>query len=210
MMGQSQPAADDEYVTWLGDGRLRLDQGSTSTIVALDAKKLYIVNHDDRTYTELDLPIDLASLLPPGMAEQVSAMMQFDVTVTPSDETKKVGEWDARRYDMTMVSSMVNMSSVIWASTEPAIDARAYMDLYSRVMGLQPGMESMVEQMRRIDGFIVEQDTSTSMKFMGDKPIGSSNLVTSIESVDPPAGTYRPPADYASKEFDYMAMMQNR
>lgn len=210
MMGQTQPATDEEHVTWIGDGRLRLDQGSTSSIVALDENTLYLIDHDDRTYTEVELPIDIDSLLPPGMADQVKAMMQFEFTVTPTEETKKVGEWQATRYDLTMTSGMANMTSVLWASTETPIDVAAYVDLYSRLISLQPGMEGMVEQLRRVDGFVVEQETTTSMKVMGDQTVGSSNLVTSIESVDAPADTYRPPSDYDREEFDFMAMMQRR
>jgi hypothetical protein len=210
MMGQNQPASDEEHVTWIGDGKLRMDQGATSTIVDLDAKKMFIVKHDDASYTAVDLPVDLKSLLPPGMGEQVMAMMQFDVTVTPSEETKKVGEWTAKRYDLKMTSAMMSMSSVLWASTETPVDFSKYFDLYSRVMSLQPGMEDMMEGMRKIDGFVVSQEATMSMKFMGETTVGSSDLVTSIETVDPPAGIYAPPTDYAQEEFDFMKMMQDR
>ena len=113
MMGQNQPAKDEEHVTWIGDGKLRMDQGASSTIVELDPGKMYIISHDDKTYTSLDLPIDLGSLLPPGMGEQMMVMMKFDVTVTPSAETKKVGPWTAKRYDLKMTSSMMNT----WSSS---------------------------------------------------------------------------------------------
>lgn len=210
MMGQDQPAKDEEHVTWIGDGKLRMDQGASSTIVELDPGKMVIIDHGDKTYTSLDLPIDLESLLPPGMGEQMMAMMKFDVTVTPSEETKKIGEWTAKRYDLEMTSAMMTMRSVLWASTETPIDAKKYLELFSEVMSLQPGMESMMESMRRIDGYVVSREDSMSMKFMGETTVGSSNLVVSIDEVDPPTGTYTPPADYAREDFDFMAMMQDR
>jgi len=210
MMGQEQPASDEEHVTWIGDGKLRMDQGSLSTIVDLDAEKMFIVKHDETSYTDVDLPVDLSSLLPPGMAEQIMTMMQFDVTVTPSEETKKVGEWMAKRYDMKMTSTMMSMNSVLWASTETPIDVKKYFDLYSKVISLQPGMEGMMESMRKIDGFVVAQEATMSMKLMGETTVGSSDVVTSIENVDPPAGIYAPPADYTHEEFDFMKMMKNR
>ena len=209
-MGQQQPASDEEHVTWIGDGKLRMDQGSTTTIVDLGAKKMFIVKHDDTSYTEVDLPVDLKSLLPPGMGEKILTMMQFDVTVTPSDETKKVGEWTAKRYDLEMTSAMINMSSVLWASTDTPIDFAKYYDLYSEVMSLQPGMEDMLESMRKIDGFVVSQEARMTMKAMGETSVGSSDVVTSIDTVDPPAGIYAPPADYAREDFDFMKMMRRR
>jgi len=210
MMGQTQAPTDEEHVTWIGNKKLRMDQGSSSTIVDVGAGKMMLLDHDDKTYTEVDLPVDLAALMPPGMAEQMMAMLKFDVTVTASDETKKVGEWNAKRYDLKMTSAMMSLDTVIWASTETPIDQAAFFDLFSVVMSLQPGMDSMMEQMRQIDGYVVSQEAAMSMKFMGETTVGSTDVVTSIAKVDAPAGTYDPPAEYAKEEFDFMARMQNQ
>ena len=210
MMGQTQPETDEVHVTWVGDKQLRMDQGSTTTIVNLDDQKMVMVNHGAKTYNEVALPVDISTLLPPGMAEQMMSMMKFEVTITPSDETRKVGEWTAKRYDLEMTSPMMSMKSVLWASTETPIDFSKYFDLYSQVMSLQPGVEDMMEQMRRIDGYVVSQEGTMSMKFMGETTVGTLDSVTSIEEADAPAGTYAPPADYTLEEFDYMKMMQER
>jgi hypothetical protein len=68
----------------------------------------------------------------------------------------------------------------------------------------------MMESIRSIDGYVVSQEATMSMKFMGETKVGSSDVVLAIEMVDSPAGTFAPPADYTSKEFDFMAMMQDR
>jgi len=208
MMGQSQPATDENRVTWLGDDRIRMDQGNVSTIVLSDAKKMFIVDHGDKIYYEIALPVDLNTLLPPGMGEQMMNMMKFDVTLTPSEETKKVGDWTAKRYDMKMKSAMMSIDSVIWASTDTPLDLKDYVDLYAEVMSLQPGMADMAEKMRQIDGYIVSQDSTMSMSMMGETSIASTEEVTSIEETAPPDGTYAPPGDYTKQEFDYMKMMQ--
>lgn len=210
MMGQTQPPTDEEHVTWIGDKKMRMDQGSSSTVVRLDAGKMFIIDHKDKTYTEVDLPVDISSLLPPGMADQMLSMMKFDVTVTATDETKKVGEWNAKRYDLKMTSSMMSMESILWASTETAVDLEEYFSLFSKVMSLQPGMDGMMEQMRQVDGYVVSQESKMSMKLMGETTVESTEVVTSIEEMDPPAGIYDPPSDYKREEFDYMAMLQDR
>ncbi len=210
MMGQDQPASDENNVTWIGDGKLRMDQSSSSSIVNLATKKMVIVSHDTKSFNEIDLPIDLASMLPPGMGEQMMAMMKFDVTVTPSAETKKVGPWTAKRYDLKMTSSMMNMESVLWASTETPVDYSSYHELYSSVMSLQPGMDSMMTEMKKIDGFVVDQKATVTMKMMGETSIASSDTVISIEEMDAPAGTYEAPVGYERKEFNYMEMMQKQ
>lgn len=208
MMGQSQPASDEQRVTWIGDDRMRMDQGDTSTIVLLGQKKMFIVNHDEKSYYEIDLPIDLASMMPPGMAEQMMQMMTFDVTVTPADETKQVGEWTAKRYDMQMKSAMLTMDAVLWASTETPVDVDAYRSLYGEVVSLQPGTADMLAEMRKVDGFVVAQESTMSMTMMGDTKVGSTETTESITEAEPPAGTYAPPEGYTASEFDYMKMMQ--
>jgi hypothetical protein len=210
MMGQTQPEKDEVHIIWIGEGTLRMDQGAVSTVVDLDGKKMTIINHDDKDYSEIALPVNLEELLPPGMGQQMMEMMKFEVTVTPSDETKKIGEWTAKRYDMVLTSAMMGMESVIWASDETPFDFAEYFKLYSTVMSLQPGMDSMMEQMQKIDGFVVAQDAKMSMKFMGDTTVGSTDEVVSIEELDAPDGTYAPPAGYAKKEFDFMASMQRQ
>jgi hypothetical protein len=210
MMGQTQPARDQTHITWIGDGKMRMDQGQTSTVVDLGGKKMIIINHEKQSYNEVGLPVDLEELLPPGMAQQILEMMKFEVTVTPSDETKKVGEWTAKRYDMQLTSAMMKMDSVLWASEETPIDFSNYHELYANVMSLQPGMDSMMDEMRKIGGYVVAQEASMSMTFMGETTVASTDEVVSIEELEPPAGTYEPPADYTREDFDYMAMMQNQ
>jgi hypothetical protein len=208
MMGQNQPAKDEERTTWIGDKRMRMDQGDTSTIVLLNANKMFILNHDQKSYYEIDLPIDLAAMLPPGMGDQMMQMMKFDVTITPSDETKEVNGWAAKRYDMQMKSAMLTMDSVLWASTETPIDASDYVSLYGEVMSLQPGTADMIAKMRQIEGFVVAQETSMTMSMMGDSKVRTNETTTAIEEAEAPAGTYGPPEGYTKSDLDYMKMMQ--
>lgn len=210
MMGQTQPPVDEQHVSWIGERKLRMDQGSTSTIVDIDAAKMYVLDHDAKSYIEIDLPVDLEKVMPPGMAEQMMAMLNFQITVTPSTETKKIGEWNATRYDLKLTSAMMTVDAVLWASTETPVDFAAYHDLYANIVSLQPGMSGMADQLRRVDGFVIAQDATMTMQMMGETTVGSSDTVVSIEQADPPAATYAPPADYAREDFDYMKMMQSR
>jgi hypothetical protein len=102
------------------------------------------------------------------------------------------------------------MDSVLWASEETPIDFSNYHELYANVMSLQPGMDSMMDEMRKIDGYVLAQEASMSMTMMGETTVTSTDEVVSIEELEAPAGTYEPPADYAREDFDYMAMMQNQ
>jgi hypothetical protein len=166
--------------------------------------KLYVIDHDTQSYHVLDLPIDLSTLVPPEM-QPMLAMMQFEVAVTPSEERKQVGEWDARRYDMTMTSQMFSMKSTLWVTKVAGYDPKAFNDMYVHLNSLQPGMADAVKEMTKIEGLVVEQKGVMTM--MGNE-VGTSEKTISIEDMPAPAGTYDPPADYTEKPFDFMARMQ--
>ncbi len=207
-MGRTTPPIDQESVTWMGVDWMRSDTGDTSTIIRLDQKKMYILHHDDKTYNTLDLPLDITQFMPPGMAEQMMSMMTFEVTVTPTDETKMVGDWKARRYDVAMTSQMATIQMTMWATKDAEIDQDAYYAMYVHLNSKSPGLEKMADEMRKIEGLVVEEDSVTTMTVMGNTTIKRTSKTSSIEDLDAPAGTYEPPADYTDKPFNFMESLQ--
>lgn len=210
IMGRDQPATDREEVMWIGTDRMRNDQGSASVIIRLDTQKMIIVNHTDQTYSVVDLPLNVSSYLPPQMAEQMMAMMKLDVTVTPTDEHKKIGDWNARRYNMTMSSQMMSMEATMWATTDVKLDTQTYRKMFADILSLQPGADAMGEEMAKVDGLVVVQNSTMTMAMAGNTTIASTEKVTSVEKGDPPAGTYDPPEGYTEKPFDFMNLMQQK
>ncbi len=208
VMGQTQPADDHEQTTWIGDDRMLMEQGSSATIVRLDTNKLIVIDHTEKSYSVLDLPINLDSLMPAGMAEQMKTMMTFEVTVTATGESKTVGEWKTQRYEMKMTSKMMSMEMTMWASPHPAFDQEAYFNMAEHMASLQPGMAKVAKEMHKVKGLVVEQEGVMTMTMMGDISVNTSERTSSIEKIDPPAGIYDPPADYTEKPFDFMAQMQ--
>jgi hypothetical protein len=210
VMGRDQPATDQEEVTWIGADRLRVDQGDSSVVIRLDTNKMMILHHASQTYNAIELPIDLNNFLPPQMAEQMLGMMTLEVTVTPSDESQKIGNWQARRYGMKMTSQMMTVESTVWATSEVEIDLEAYRRMIAEIINLQPGASNLAKEMDKIDGFVISQESAMTMAMLGDSKIGSTEKVTSIEENDPPSGNYDVPEGYELKPFDYMAMMQEQ
>lgn len=204
IMGQTQPPEDRQQTTWIGKNMMYMDQGDSATIVRVDTMKLYVVDHTSKTYHVLDLPVDLSTLVPPEM-QPMLAMMQFEVTVTPTDEHKQVGEWDARRYDMAMTSQMFSMKSTMWVTKVAGYDPEAFNSMYVHLNSLQPGMADAVKEMSKIEGLVVEQQ---GVMIMMGSEVGTSEKTISIENIDAPAGTYDPPEGYTEKPFDFMERMQ--
>lgn len=195
---------------WVGTDRMRMDQGDTSTVVRLDLHKMFIIDHQAKTISTLDLPVDLAALMPPGTGEQMLKMMTFKVEVTPNEETRTVAEWKAHRWDVTMTSPMMNVKATYWATKDVSLDIKNFQALFGKLVSLQPGMAEVAEKLRSIDGFVVAQEAVAIMPMMGDTTMKTTQQVVSIKDGDPPAGAYEPPQGYTSKPFDFSEVMKRR
>lgn len=208
VMGRSQPASDVVRTVWLAPDRMRVDEGASTLIVRLDTSTLYVIDHDAKTVSSVAIPVDVAVLLPKGMAEQMRAMMQLKIDVVPAAETRKVGPWSARRFDMTMTSPMVSVASTMWATTELEIDHEAYHRLFSQIISMRPGMEGLADALRKIEGFVVETQTVTRLGEATEGGMTRSERTVSVETLGAPAGTYDPPGGYQQRAFDLLAALQ--
>ena len=95
-MGREEPARDEKIELWMGQDRIARLGGTVDTVVRLDEKKLYVIDHADKTYSTINLPFEFKSLVPSdqqAMMEQMEKMMTMDVAVKPTEETKQVGSW---------------------------------------------------------------------------------------------------------------------
>ncbi len=204
MPGQEQPAKDSTQVTWIGQGHMRVEDGESVTIVRADLKKMYILDAHAKTYSSIDLPLDMKKYMPAEMAPMMEQMMgQMKATVTPTTETKKIKDWNATRYTMTMSMPMGgSMTQEIWATKDVALDPAA-LEMRMAVVSATPMVgASMALEMKKVEGLPVLVERTTVM--MG-KESKAREEVTSIEQKEAPAGHYDPPADYTEKPFDPMS-----
>ena len=206
-MGHEEPAKDETIEMWLSKGGIARRGGAVDTVVRFDDKKLYLINHADKTFSTIQLPFDFKSLLPPDqqpMVDQMEKMMAMNVTVTPTSESKKIGPWSAKRYDVTVTGMGMKMDIVSWLSKDVAIDYPAYREFVKNAAGLQLRADWM-KKLAELEGFPVLQDMT--MTIMG-KPIGSHTELVSVDERSAPAGIYQPPAGYTEKKYDPMKAMQ--
>ncbi len=204
MGGQAEGTAE----TWIGDEKIVEITGDRTTIVDFEAKKLYLVNHGDKTYNELDLPIDLAKIAPEmaAMMEQMTGQMKFDISVVPTEETKEINGYKAKLSKIVMKNSMgMDMETNIWTTSEIDINPKIWHRMAEEMARMSmPGIADIMKKVGEIDGFPVLTETVVNM--MGQK-MTSREEVVSVEQGSPPKGLYSPPADYALESFDAGGMM---
>ncbi|HYX24986.1 MAG TPA: DUF4412 domain-containing protein [Thermoanaerobaculia bacterium] len=178
-----QPTTGQVHL-WIAAGKLRRDEGETSTIVRLDRGKVYVLNHADKTYLELAAP-DLQKLAPAGA--------EMKVQVTATGETRKVGTWNARKYKVDISNPEgLHLDTTIWASKDVA-SYQAYGRLAAALAAMQPGSGEWARQMQQIEGFPVLQEADVTM---GGSHFKTREELVAVETKDAPAGTYEPPAGY--------------
>jgi len=204
MMGQEQPAKDSTEVTWIGKDHMRMEDGERITIVRTDLKKVFIIDPKAKTYSTIDLPLDMKKYVPAEYAPMLD-QMQMKVTLTPTTETKKVKDWNATRFTLSMSSPMgMTITQEIWATKDVPMDA-ALPEMYATLASMNPmGGSAIAAEMKKVDGLPVLVERTTSMRGTDAK---SRDEVVSIETKDAPAGHYDVPEGFTEKPFDPMSDM---
>jgi len=175
---------------WINGDKLRRDEGGdTSYILRIDKGKLYILNHSEKTYSELALG-DLQKIASPAAA-------QLAVQVTATGETKKVGSWNARKYKVDISNPAgLHLDTTIWASKDVAA-YQAYNRLAVSLAALQPGAAEWARKLETIEGFPVLQEADVKM---GSSRFKTREELVSVETLEAPAGAYDVPAGYTAAQ----------
>lgn len=180
-----------EVKIWISGDKLRRDEGDSTYILRPDRDKLYVINHVDRTYSEIGLPVDPRRWGGP-------AGVQMKVQVTATGETRKVGSWNARKFKVDINSPEgLHMESAIWASKDIA-SYQAYNRMAASIAALQPGSSDWARQLEQVEGFPVLQEVDVDM---GGSRFKTREELVSVETRTPPAGAYEVPSGYTKEAY---------
>ena len=197
IMGQNTPAKDDVSEQWLSESALAHNDKNQGFIVDLKKNMMYIINHANKSYVETTLPLDYAKLLPPEAAA-MAGRMTMTATVTPGNETKKIGNWNCSLYNMNMSIMGIAMPMKIWASTDVPFDRAKYAELFANLLKGQMRLDdASVKEFQKIKGFQIA--TEMNAEIMGAK-MHTSSEVLEIAVKNAPQGVYSAPKDYVKKD----------
>jgi len=197
VMGQNTPAKDGFSEQWWGTDKFAEISNDQAMILDLKKNIGYIVNHKSKTYIETPLPLDLSKLLPPEGAA-FAGMLKMSGTVSPTNETKKIGQWNCTGYDAVMTVMGMATKIKIWASTDVGFDVAAFNSkIFQNIIKGQMMLDdASVKEMAKVKGFQISSETSGEI--MGAK-LKVTNDVVEIAKKDAPANVYTVPAGYAKK-----------
>lgn len=215
MMGKSQPAKDEIMTFWLGDNKVRTDMESakTSSILLSDKKLMYMIDHNKMQYAEM--PLDFDKMLQEAAAAQTDdpekakamekmpgfmknmmkgATGEMSAKVTETGETKKIGDWNCRKYLIEMNMGMAGTTkSEAWATEDLKIDYTKAFTAANAMMASMPGFEKIIQEMKKVKGVVVYQ--TAKVKMMGSELTSTTELIEAVDKAAP-AGNYDIPAGY--------------
>jgi hypothetical protein len=214
MMGQNTPAKDDTTMTWLGDNIAATTDGGKTVMVINGETGMFIsFDHEKKTYVEM--PVDALGdmekmMAGSGVGKEEAAMMgkqmqgmmaamKMDAKVTPTEETKKIGDWDCKKYVVDIKMGMGSMKNIVWTTKDVELDYSMFATLMSAPMMQMPGFQDALKEMEKMEGLQILSESSMSM--MGND-IKSKQEVLEIGSKDAPDGTYSIPEGYKKKVFE--------
>src|SRR5262245_49025825 len=177
---QTRPARDSALTLWIGQDRMRSEEGNKVTIVRMDLKKMFILDTDAKTVSTVDLPLDLIKYAPPEAAPVIAQMASMTkATLTPTSETKKIKNWNATRYTLsvepssarsegvaadgtqTQSASMVKGSTQdIWVTKDVGAGHAGWQEMYASAMATNTYSAAIANEMRKLDGLPVLVESS--------------------------------------------------
>jgi hypothetical protein len=200
VMGQTQPAQHDTMEIWMAKERaaVLMQSSNMKVIVVPKEAQMYMINVKDKKYAVMPLSIGDAVAEAVGdeagdsAADQMNAMMKgmmanMQITVTPTEVTKKIGDWNATKYDVAMKMAMIQLTSETWATKDISIDYSMYQACANALMAQMPGFEKMFEEMKKIEGVVVQQNGKMDM--MGSQ-VETTNSLLEYAEKEAPSGMY--------------------
>lgn len=210
VMGQKQPANVDTSIMWMSDDKAYMLKDKNAYIMRADKGVVYLIDDKDKTYSEMSVDIfgeikkaigednENAEMVPEMMK---SIMGTMKVTVTPTEETMKIGDWNAKKYDVVTSIAMGTTNSEIWASEDIKVNYKVFHAISNAFMAPMPGFDEMMKEMEKIKGMQVKSITQAEM--MGAKVKSTSELLECSEKTAP-AGIYDIPEGYKKVEMQMM------
>jgi len=215
VMGQIQPATDDTSTMWLTkDKACMIGADNKSSILRADKGIMYFVDHESKTYAEMPLE-DLGDIKKMAGVEDdeeaaqaaemmqglAAGMMSMEVTVTPTDEKKKIKDWSAKKYIVEIKMPMGSTKSEVWASEDIKIDYDMFQTISNAFMAQMPGFQKAMEEMKKVKGMTVL--SVGEAKVMGTS-VKTTTTLLEHSTKSAPAGIFDVPKDYKKKEMTEM------
>ena len=205
-----EPPKEVSFEIWIGENRYSIHGPDISIIVNLDENLMCVVHHQNKSYFETKLPLRITDILSKKDLK-FRSKFYMKASVSPSSQTKSIGEWTCKGYDARIEygrSGMLGIpnyrSEVYWATSDVPFDWISYTQkiypIINSIKYIYFKSESLLRELSKIDGFVVASKT-----IFPEIPNLISERVISMETVElsektAPVGTYSVPEGYTKMD----------
>ena len=205
MMGQTQPAQDLINESWITSDKVVTMSEKQKVIIDMDRKIITMVNHETKSIA--DMPMDFSKNMDKkgdmspeekaGFQQFMGKMMQMDVKVEETNERKKIGKWNCRKYLQTINMSMGTTNAEIWATEDIKVDEDLYtkysVGMLAQMPGMSQNMSAITQELKKIKGVHVYSEQTVTM--MG-QPMKSSIELMEFKEGKAPSNVFDLPTGY--------------
>lgn len=199
--GVTNPAEDEDTEMWIGPNKMAVISENTSIIVDNASKLMYFINHRDSTYAEIAMPMDWSQIVDQQLAGRL-AMFKRQGEVKPTGETKKIGEWSCKEYEVVsyipyMDTRFDERESKVWVTTDAPIDLAAYTEMTDELGKLRNYSDALIEEFKKLEGLPV---ASEGVLYMRGFTVNTSEQLLKMYEEKAPEGVYSVPKGYNKKD----------
>ncbi|WP_028571689.1 DUF4412 domain-containing protein [Desulfonatronum lacustre] len=209
IMGQKQAGSEEIVETWLSGNKARMNSSDkTSVIFDGDKQTMYMLDHGERTYTEVPLNLSeaMAGMLGEEgghekaqmMAQMMGGMMQMQASVVETGTVKNVNDWTCRVYELTLNMPMGQTAAEICATDQIDVNVSMYNKIGHAMMAGQHGFEELLREMEKIRGVAVL--TVSRANVMGATVVTREELLEH-KKMAAPSGSFDIPEGYTRQRF---------
>jgi hypothetical protein len=192
-----------QWTATYDEGRARIDDKSHSYILRADLGKFWLLSHRSRTFTELSVPIRLERYLSAEERETAKLNVEMGapiVDVTPTAESKKIGLWQAKLWQISVMQPELEIvrDFELWLSPEFPGAAEVYLELRQIISQLDFAGRAWREQISALDGLPVM--SVSKEHFPPCEVLGVVTLMANRQ-VDLAGEDYEIPSDYTEAAY---------
>jgi hypothetical protein len=199
--GTVEPATETVSEFWIGNKKMAAFTEGRIVIIDLNQNQFIFANRNDKTYVETTLPLDLAKILPEQLMMRI-ALFRTKGEVKETSETKKIGKWDTRCYEInTWIvyegARLNQRDTKAWYTTNVPFDLNVYMEILPVFLTLSNFDETLVNEMKKIKGVRVSSET---LRYIDGKSVKSKSEIVEMSEKNAPAGIYSTPKEFKKKD----------
>ncbi|WP_242470687.1 DUF4412 domain-containing protein [Thiocystis violacea] len=191
--------------TYVAHGKMKVassDPQGADMILDPASGDMAFLNHAEKEYYQINAKSMMAGMSQPGIEQMRAMMEQNKITVVATDETRKINEWNCRKYQVKK-TGMMEIDQEIWATEEVDLDLDSYTDLMSMsgpeaLLGDSPAAQAQRVEMEKVKGYPIL--TKSKVQMMGST-METESEVKVIRKEPMEAKFFEIPADYQKKEM---------